>query len=247
MQGVSPKDVFHVRLRMSREEIDAYATTGFVRNGELCKQPPGVEIIFFPRHPWDDPEVNSVWYCTPNNPDPACKKTGKDIEAELAKLVVVQDAIKGHYKGMVEHPWIKIETIDLNPELDYNRGELDFLRSGPVNPRKQYLSAEQLDLVNAHLERTQKKDKETFAVPKKLEKGKPFKDEFTGITFYEYNIIQVTEGGGEEEHAQEEVRAISSKSVEPHYQYAGVGKNSIKRWWENEVSKEPVSINGGGS
>jgi hypothetical protein len=61
------------------------------------------------------------------------------------------------------------------------------------------------------------------------------------MTFYKYHLIQLTEGGGEEEHAQPEVRARSSKSVAPHWQQFGTGKKSSRRWWENEVSKEPAS------
>jgi hypothetical protein len=227
---------------MSREEVEAYARTGFVRNGEFCKQPKGIEIIFFARETWNEPEVNSVWFCTPYNPDPECQKTGEDIQNELAKLAVVEDSISGSYRGMIKHPWIKIQTIDANPELDYNKGELDFLRSKPVNPTPVYITEEQRKMANQQFEREQKR--QGISAPKQLVKGEAYKDRFTGMTFYKYNLIQLTEGGGEEEHAQPDVREITSRSVKPHWQQAGAGRKSVRRWWENEVSKEPVSSGG---
>ena len=158
VEDVASDNTYHVRIRMSRAEVEAYGRYGFVRNGELCKQPPGIEIIFFERESWNEPEVNSVWYCTPYNPDPALRKTGEDIEAELAKLDVVQDSIEStNVKGLVSHPWIKIQTLDVNPQLDYNKGELDFLRSKPVNPVPVYLSEEQRQTANVQFEQEQKK------------------------------------------------------------------------------------------
>jgi len=235
-QGINVnKDVRHVMLAMTASDIEEYASTGWVRDGgaKVSKQPLGIDVIWYPRGAPDSPTVSATFFASPLNPDPLCRKTGEDIDNELANLPVISD--HADPQGKVTHPYLKVETLLTNPQLDYNKGELDFLRSKPIKARTEWKQKSEIDRINSEFKRQQgllgEKQKLLDVDETKAEMNPD-----TGEKWYPFTIAQVTTGGDKEHHgAQDPTKdggTDTAFAVPPHEQEISNGHQTIRRMYD---------------
>jgi hypothetical protein len=242
--AVQQKDVRHVTLKMSPQDIEAYSGYGWNLGDKVLKQPPGIDIIWYPR---TGDTVSATFFTSPLNPDPLARKTGEDIDKELSYLPVVSD--KASPEGKVTHPYLKVETILSNPQLDYNKGELDFLRSKPVKGRTEWKQKHEIDLINAQFRAQQKLMGEPEQLLK-MDESKSETNPFTGEKYYPFEVAQVTSGGDKEHFkAQDTTKdggTDTAFAVPTHEQEVSNGLHETKRWYDGSRRhmQKPVRIEG---
>lgn len=245
VKAVDPnKDVRHVKLKMTAEEVQAYSTYGLELQGKPCRIPKGIDVIFYGVTP-NTETVTATFFVSPINVDPLSRKTGKDIDDELARLPVIQDNVNPNQRlmggtKMVSHPYFKIETDLSNPELDYNNGELDFLRSKPVNVRTAWRPSHEIDLINSQfrieqniINETEDGKKPIKQIVKDESKAKIHPE--TGEKWYPYQIGQITEGGDKERDGAKPDEGVGGLNVGPHWQQVSDGTITTRRWYQDSM------------
>jgi hypothetical protein len=233
------KDVRHVTLAMTSKDIEQYSTTGWIREDgrTVCKQPAGIDIVWYARSNPNSPTISATFFTSHLNPNPLCRKTGEDIDNELSTLPVVSDRISSIPSDrIITHPYLKVETLLQNPEFDYNKGELDFLRSRPVRARTEWKTKEEVDRINAELIRQQKLLGEEKEMMLKLDEASMEKNEETGIKYYPFTTVQVTKGGDQEHHGARDPTSSgatdTSFAVPLHEQEISNANRTAKRMYD---------------